>query len=165
MSFHYLKEDGSGAYLLEDGSGYYLFEPLVYTSLWYFDNAAMSFDNPGYLFDGTVPIPLGPAAIISIEMELSELVRGTINLAWLPTPYGSPATYAVYVNGQPQLTTQAQSAVVTGLLVDTSYLFYIVGPVNAFPLVPVQSNAISYRFGSTEIQYTTVPLVGITPGD
>lgn len=100
-----------------------------------------------------------------IKMELYEITRGTIALAWSALASPGVVTYQVSVNDQIVASTalDVRVATVTGLAVDTPYLVKIVGLVYSVPVV--QSNIIAYEYGSTEIAYKTVPIVGIPPGN
>ena len=106
--------------------------------------------------NGTAAPPVS-AQITSIELEVTEATRGTINLAWTPFPLSNLVTYQIYINEVPVVAgiTVPRVASITGLVVDTDYFIKIVG----FPQLgfPRQSNQVFYRYGTTEIQYYTVP--------
>lgn len=135
--------------------------------LWGFDDEEMTFDNPNYTFDGLIFDPGGGGGgggggditILSIEMELSEVVRGTVALFWSAQPPGSPANYDVQVNNVVVQQTALNAITISGLLVDTDYSIEVVGSRPGG--VPVQSNIIHYRYGSTEIGYVDVPLTPV----
>ena len=106
--------------------------------------------------NGTAAPPVS-ASIVSIELEVVEAMRGTINLAWTPFPYSDLVTYQIYINEVPVVSgiTTPRTATIAGLVVDTDYFIKIIG----FPQLgfPRQSNQVFYRYGTTEIQYYTVP--------
>lgn len=140
---------------------------LVNGVTYYFKITATNSQNEGPFSNEVAATPFTSVVTTSasIKMELFETVRGTINLAWSPLAAAGSVTYQVSVNDVIVATTPStvRVATVTGLIVDTSYLVKIIGLVNLVPVL--QSNIIAYEFGSTEIAYKTVPIVGIPPGN
>lgn len=138
----------------------YFVSPLVNGVTYYFKVAAVNPQGFGPLSNeaSATPQALGSQVIVSIKMELTEIVRGSIALAWTSFPTNFPtALYQVSVNDViVATTTTVRIATVTGLAVDTPYLVKIVGGVPG--QLPVQSNIIAYEYGSTEIPYVNVPL-------
>lgn len=95
--------------------------------------------------------PLPPLA--GIEMELTEVQRGVVQLQWRAQGGFQPTNYDVYVNGVVRINQSLTSLQISGLLVNTNYNIYVVG--NATGLLPVSSNSITYRYGSTGIATVT----------
>lgn len=141
----------------------YLVSPLTNGVTYYFKVGAVNTQGVGPLSNeaSATPQALGGPVIVSIKMELSEIVRGSIALAWTSFPDNFPtAVYQISVNDViVSTTTTVRTATVLGLAVDTQYLVKIVGGVPG--QLPVQSNIIAYEYGSTEIPYVNVPLTPV----
>lgn len=102
-----------------------------------------------------VPPPSGPFAAVYLEGYWNNL--GSLTLVWSASL--GVAGYRLYINGvaQPQILTQ-RFITVTGLAIDTSYVFNIVC-VNAFGVdASILSNPVYFEHGSSETgTYHTKP--------
>lgn len=129
---------------------------------WTADSSIVTADSY-FTMDGGFITPIAKA-IYAIELELAEIARGSVALAWLPIPlYSTTITYSVTVNDAAEFSTTGTTAQVNGLVVDTDYRIKVVGGMPG--QTPVQSREVLYRFGSTTIAYTQVPLAAVPVGD